>query len=105
MKKLLILFFMLIAAQVFAIIRTVPDQYSTIQSALNACDAGDTVLVNPGIYHENIVWPQQDNIHLRAASLRQPSIIDGNAIGRVIDVEPNGKGLLHADLQGLTIRN
>ena len=37
-----------------AVIRNVPSQYSTIQSAINACSNGDTVLVQPGTYMENL---------------------------------------------------
>ncbi|MFZ9880333.1 MAG: hypothetical protein ACO3QC_02895, partial [Phycisphaerales bacterium] len=32
----------------------VPSQYATIQSAINAASAGDTVLVSPGVYSELI---------------------------------------------------
>jgi len=32
----------------------VPSQYSTVQSAINASSNGDTVLVQPGTYVENI---------------------------------------------------
>lgn len=38
----------------FGTIRNVPSQYSTIQSAVNSCINGDTVLVQPGTYFENI---------------------------------------------------
>jgi hypothetical protein len=37
-----------------AVIRNVPSQYSTIQSAILACNNGDTVLVQPGTYFENV---------------------------------------------------
>ncbi|MBK8981598.1 MAG: T9SS type A sorting domain-containing protein [Ignavibacteria bacterium] len=37
-------------------ILNVPSQYSTIQSAINASVNGDTVLVQPGTYPENIIF-------------------------------------------------
>lgn len=37
-----------------ALIRNVPSQYSTIQSAINTSVNGDTVLVQPGTYFENL---------------------------------------------------
>jgi len=33
----------------------VPDEFSTIQSAINSANAHDTVLVKPGSYHEFLV--------------------------------------------------
>ena len=32
----------------------VPDEYASIQDAIDASDANDTILVSPGIYNENI---------------------------------------------------
>lgn len=37
-----------------ATIRNVPGSYSTIQSAVNAASNGDTILVEPGVYFENV---------------------------------------------------
>jgi hypothetical protein len=34
----------------------VPSQYTTIQSAINASVNGDTVLVAPGAYRENVIF-------------------------------------------------
>ena len=56
MVKYIILLLALFVSVVNVIseIRNVPAQYSTIQTAINAAVNGDTVLVAPGIYFENI---------------------------------------------------
>lgn len=95
---------LLTAADVFAAVRIVPTQYSTIQSALDASKPGDTVVVKAGIYRENIVWPQTNHVHLRGSSPEQ-SIIDGNANGRVIRIQGIGRNVLEAEIDGFTIRN
>ncbi|MEO8447251.1 MAG: T9SS type A sorting domain-containing protein [bacterium] len=40
--------------QASAVIKNVPSQYTTIQAAINASVNGDTILVQPGTYFENI---------------------------------------------------
>ena len=42
----------------------VPFQYATIQAALNATQSGDTVVVQPGTYYENIFLPNTNGISL-----------------------------------------
>jgi len=55
MKKFLLFFALLFsAAGSHAVIKTVPAQYSTIQIAINASANGDTIVVSPGTYFENI---------------------------------------------------
>jgi predicted outer membrane repeat protein len=39
-----------------ALILNVPDEYSTIQSAITASSSGDTVLVQPGTYQQNVTF-------------------------------------------------
>ncbi|CAN5500505.1 hypothetical protein BH10BAC5_BH10BAC5_26880 [soil metagenome] len=51
---LFLVFITLIANISFANLRLVPSAYATIQSAINASVNGDTVLVSPGTYFENI---------------------------------------------------
>ncbi len=59
MKKALIatmLLLSIISAESLATIINVPDDVSTIQLGINACVNGDTVLVQPGTYQENITF-------------------------------------------------
>jgi len=50
----------LFAGKIWANVIRVPQDYPTIQSAIKAAVAGDTVLVSPGIYHENIDFVGKD---------------------------------------------
>ncbi|MDQ3019089.1 MAG: T9SS type A sorting domain-containing protein [Bacteroidota bacterium] len=54
MLKLICLFLLALNLPAAALVINVPSQYSTIQSAINASSNGDTVLVQPGTYLENI---------------------------------------------------
>ncbi|MGH7495610.1 MAG: hypothetical protein ACREOO_24890 [bacterium] len=38
----------------------VPQDYPTIQSAIQSAVTGDTVLVSPGLYHENVDFMGKD---------------------------------------------
>ena len=53
----------------------VPEDYLSIQIALNAAEPGDTVLVQPGTYIENIIWPEIDGIKLISAADSNSTII------------------------------
>ena len=65
----------------------VPEDYSTIQEALDAAIPGITINVSSGTYFENLVWPNVDGISLIGVDGRENTIIDGNASGRVILIE------------------
>lgn len=52
--KLILIFLFAVNMPAFALIRNVPSQYSTIQSAINASLNHDTILVQPGSYFENL---------------------------------------------------
>jgi hypothetical protein len=53
-SNILILLFVISALSTFAKIINVPANYSKIQLAINASEDGDTVVVSPGNYRENI---------------------------------------------------
>lgn len=54
----------------------VPEQFATIQAAINAAVDGDTVLVGPGLYQETLII--QKNISIRSERGPKETIVDGN---------------------------
>ncbi len=80
---------------------TVPDDYLTIQSAIDAALHSDTVLVSDGTYVENIDFLGKDVVVL---SVNGPEVttIDGNADGSVVTMV---SGEENAILDGFTITN
>ena len=55
----------------------VPSQYPTIKSAVQAAADGDTVLVSPGIYQENVISLGGKEITVRSVSGPRSTTIDG----------------------------
>jgi parallel beta-helix repeat protein len=76
---------------------TVPDDYKTIQEAINNAGSGDTIFVRKGIYAENIVVNKSITL---IGEDRESTIIDGKAIGNVISVKAS-----NVTIKGFTIRN
>ena len=84
-------------------------QYTSIQSAVNASASGDTVLVYPGRYLENISIIQKSNvsvISLEATSGNptyiESTIIDGQAISWGIWIRQNSQDIT---IRGFSITN
>ena len=50
---------------------------NTIQAGLDSCADDDIVLVGPGTYYENIIWPNTQGIHLVSELGPELTIIDG----------------------------
>ncbi|MCF7918640.1 MAG: right-handed parallel beta-helix repeat-containing protein [Candidatus Cloacimonetes bacterium] len=87
----------------------VPEDYTTIQAAINIAQSGDEIIVSPGIYQENINFNGKSII---VGSLfyatgdpyyLSQTIIDGNQNGNVVRFE-NGETAT-ALLTGFTITN
>jgi predicted outer membrane repeat protein len=80
----LIIIILILTTMSSATIINVPGDYSTIQGGLNAAVQGDTVLVQPGTYVENIAWPSVNGIKLLSAGDSSNTIIDGSNTCTVI---------------------
>lgn len=79
----------------------VPDDHATIQAAINATVEGDTVIVRPGTYAENITCAK--DILVRSEGGPRVTVIDGGQIGTVLEF--NNPALVNAVLDGFTITN
>ncbi|MCB9831465.1 MAG: right-handed parallel beta-helix repeat-containing protein [Planctomycetes bacterium] len=64
---------------------SVPSQYGTIQAAIAAAVSGDTVLVAPGIYLENLN-PMGKAITLRGSQGAAMTTVDGGGLGPALSV-------------------
>jgi hypothetical protein len=88
------------------IVIDVPNDYSTIQAGLNAANANDTVLVQPGTYYENIIWPETNGIKLMSAGDSSNTTIDGGGLSSVIYMNPQTATIDTTTLiQGFRITN
>ena len=112
MKRILILTFLapiLFGMNGNTAIINIPADYPTIQQGIEASFDGDTVLVQPGTYVENVNF-NGHNIALGSLFLTtgdtsyiSQTIIDGNSVGRVVTFENAEDNF--TIITGLTIRN
>ena len=90
-------------------ILNVPTQFSSIQEAINYSCNSDTVLVQPGIYYENInfngktIIVASNFLTTRDTSYISQTIIDGNHSTSVVSIENAEEA--GTKLCGFTIRN
>lgn len=76
---------------------TVPDDYPTIQQAINHANDGDTIFVKNGTYFEHVVVNKTVSI---TGQNRNSTIIDGNYTGTVVTVMADNVGF-----SGFTVQN
>ena len=82
--------------------RVVPSQYPTIQSAIVAAVNGDTVLVQPGVYAENVDFLNRE-IVVRSTAGAASTTIDGSQTGTVVVIM--GGQTNATVLEGFTLSN
>ncbi len=74
----------------------VPDDYSTIQAAINDAHTGDIIVVRPGTYYENVILNKSVTL---AGMDVEKTVIDGSFRGDVVRLT------VSASITGFTIRN
>ncbi|MHC4945154.1 MAG: right-handed parallel beta-helix repeat-containing protein [Planctomycetota bacterium] len=80
----------------------VPDDFPTIQGAIDKAGSGDLILVRPGTYMENIDFIGK-NIILQSCGGPYVTTIDGAALGSVVTFQTGETSF--AVLDGFTIKN
>ncbi|MEA2080286.1 MAG: choice-of-anchor Q domain-containing protein [Pseudomonadota bacterium] len=90
------------ASSVNADIYYVPDDFTTIQGAIDASVSNsDTVMVRPGTYYENLDI-REKVVSLISTDGPKDTVIDGGGVGSVVNLYRAGGGSL---LEGFTITN
>ena len=83
----------------------VPEQYPTIQAAVNAAIDGDEILISPGTYTSSgneVVSLTNKQLTLRSLGSAEETILDGESQRRVIHIGGGNQG---CTIEGLTITN
>lgn len=75
----------------------VPDDYLTIQEAINNVVSGDVIFVRKGVYHENLLVYKRVSL---IGENKDLTIVDGDGNGTVVTVTAN-----NVTIQNFTIRN
>ena len=76
---------------------TVPDDYPTIQEAINAASDGDKIYVRSGTYYENVIVAKALSLE---GENRSTTTIDGGRIGNVLEIVVD-----NVNVTGFTVQN
>ena len=104
MKKVFLLVLVSFCWLLGATLINVPADYATIQAGINATVDGDTVLVQPGTYVENINFFAK-TICLISSAGAEETIIDGNQEGSVVTMTSDELIETSPVLDGFTLTN
>ena len=74
----------------------VPDDYPTIQAAINAANSEDTILVNPGTYYEHVTVNKPLTL---LGENKSTTIIDGSYSGNPVSVNANNVTITNFTIQ------
>ena len=102
-KMLVLPILLLLASGLHSDTIHIPSEYSTIQAGLNAAQAGDTVLVAPETYIENLMWPAVQGIKLLSESGASSTTIDGGLVSPVVWIDCGTDTT--TVIEGFTIQN
>jgi Right handed beta helix region len=81
--------------------RDVPEEYPTIQAAVDAAQPGDLVRIGPGTYHEQVVvGPAKRDVVLRGTD-RNRVVLDGDNGARYVGIAVHADGVA---VENLTVR-
>ena len=75
-------------SKLMAVSLQVPDQYLTIQSAIDAAVSSDEIIVQPGTYYENISFAGK-SIHVQSVDPNDPNVVAATIINGSMPADPN----------------
>ena len=103
--RISIVFFIIsiLTSHCFGEIINVPEDFETIQAAINESEIGDTVLVQPGMYMERITISGNGILVVASADDPAETIIDAEGGGTVVTFSNDGGEA--SILDGFTIQN
>ena len=78
-------------------VRRVPEEYQTVQGAINAAYPGDVILVSSGTYREHVVVNKSVSLF---GENKNNTIIDGNGTSTIVRVFADD-----VDISGFTVQN
>ncbi|MDP8240671.1 MAG: T9SS type A sorting domain-containing protein [Candidatus Hatepunaea meridiana] len=93
---------LILSVNLQAEIINVPDDYETIQVAIDASEDGDTIQVEPGEYIENVDIRRKEIVLIGNPDDPSKTVIDGDRQGSVVSISGSGENI---KLTGFTIRN
>ncbi len=102
MRNLFIILSVILTVQLSATIVNIPADYETIQAGLEVASTGDTIMVDSGIYYENIIWPNTEDLKLIGRSENE-CILNGNYQSNVLIL--NGSFNSTTTISNFTIKN